>query len=67
MFEGLLQPEHLLLILVIAVFVFGPKRLPELGKGLGEFVHGFRKSLREGPGKAADPPPGGEPGKTEER
>ena len=45
MFEGLLQPMHLLVILVIAVFVFGPKKLPELGKGLGEAIRGFKKGL----------------------
>ena len=43
--EGLLQPMHLLVILVIAVFVFGPKKLPELGKGLGEAIRGFKKGL----------------------
>ena len=36
--EGLLQPMHLLLILAIALVVFGPKKLPELGKGLGEAI-----------------------------
>lgn len=46
--EGLLQPMHLLVIFAIALFVFGPKKLPELGKGLGESIRGFRKALREG-------------------
>ena len=41
MFEGLLQPTHLLVILGIALLVFGPKKLPELGKGLGEGIRGF--------------------------
>jgi sec-independent protein translocase protein TatA len=45
--EGLLQPMHLLLILGIALVVFGPKKLPELGKGLGEAIRGFKKSLHE--------------------
>jgi sec-independent protein translocase protein TatA len=36
MFEGLFQPLHLLVIFAIALFVFGPKKLPELGKGIGE-------------------------------
>ena len=35
MLEGLLQPTHLLLILGIALLVLGPKKLPDLGKGLG--------------------------------
>ena len=47
MFEGLLQPMHLLVILVVAVFVFGPKKLPELGKGLGEGIRGFKKAISE--------------------
>ena len=34
MFEGLFQPMHLLVIFGIALLVFGPKKLPELGKGL---------------------------------
>jgi sec-independent protein translocase protein TatA len=36
MFEGLFQPMHLLVICGIALLVFGPKKLPELGKGIGE-------------------------------
>jgi len=47
MFEGALQPLHLLVILVIAILVFGPKKLPELGKGLGEGIRGFKKSMAE--------------------
>lgn len=45
MFEGLLQPMHLILILIIAVIFFGPKRLPELGKGLGEGIRGFKDAF----------------------
>ncbi len=56
MFEGLFQPMHLLVILFIAVLVFGPKKLPELGKGLGEGIRGFKDALREGE-KAADSHP----------
>jgi sec-independent protein translocase protein TatA len=48
MFEGLFQPMHLLVILGIALLVFGPKKLPELGKGLGEGIRGFRKAMKEG-------------------
>jgi sec-independent protein translocase protein TatA len=46
-FEGLFQPMHLLFILVIALVVFGPKRLPELGRGLGEAIRGFKKAMDE--------------------
>jgi sec-independent protein translocase protein TatA len=51
MFEGLLQPMHLVVILGIALLVFGPRRLPELGKGLGEAIRGFKNSIdgREAP------------------
>jgi sec-independent protein translocase protein TatA len=45
MFEGLFQPMHLLVIFAIALLVFGPRRLPELGKGLGEAIRGFKSSL----------------------
>jgi sec-independent protein translocase protein TatA len=45
MFEGLLQPMHLLLILIVALLVFGPKNLPAIGKGLGESIRGFKKAL----------------------
>jgi sec-independent protein translocase protein TatA len=44
--EGLLQPTHLILILVIALLVFGPRKLPELGQGLGNGIRGFRDALR---------------------
>ncbi len=47
MFEGLLQPMHLLLILGICLVVFGPSRLPELGRGLGESIRGFKEGLKE--------------------
>ena len=56
--EGLLQPMHLLVILFIALIVFGPKKLPELGKGLGEAIRGFKDSVRgaDAPSdRAADP------------
>lgn len=45
MFEGLFQPMHLLIIAGIALLVFGPKKLPELGKGLGESIRGFRSAI----------------------
>lgn len=45
MFEGLLQPMHLLLLLGIALLVFGPKKLPELGRGLGDGIRGFKSAI----------------------
>jgi sec-independent protein translocase protein TatA len=53
MFEGLFQPTHLLVIIIIAIFVFGPKKLPELGKGLGDAIRGFKQAVNEGEGKPA--------------
>lgn len=46
MFEGLFQPMHLLVIFAIALLVFGPKKLPELGKGLGEGLRGFKAAMK---------------------
>jgi sec-independent protein translocase protein TatA len=42
MFEGRFQPMHLLVIFGIALRVFGPKKLPGLGKGVGEGMRGFK-------------------------
>jgi sec-independent protein translocase protein TatA len=44
-FEGLLSPTHLIIILVIALVVLGPKRLPDAGKSLGSAMRGFKDSL----------------------
>ena len=52
MFEGLFQPMHLLIILAVCLLVFGPKKLPELGKGLGEAISGFKKAIHEGENNA---------------
>ncbi len=46
MVEGLFQPTHLLLILVIALFLFGPKKLPELGKSMAEGIRGFKEGIK---------------------
>jgi sec-independent protein translocase protein TatA len=46
MFEGLLQPTHLLIVFGIALLVFGPKKLPELGKGIGEGIRGFKAAMK---------------------
>ena len=48
MLEGLFQPMHLLVILFIALMVFGPKKLPELGKGLGDGIRSFKDSMKDG-------------------
>jgi len=46
MIEGLLRPQHLLIIFLVLLVLFGGKKLPELGKGLGEGIKGFKDSMR---------------------
>ncbi len=45
----LLTPTHLILVLVVALLVFGPRKLPELGKGLGEGLKGFKDGIKGSP------------------
>ena len=52
----LLQPWHLIVLAVVAFLLFGAKRLPELGKGLGEGLKGFKEGIR-GISDPAPPPP----------
>jgi len=54
--EGLFQPMHLLVIAFIALLVFGPKKLPELGKGLGDSIRAFKEGLKEPEKPATDAP-----------
>jgi sec-independent protein translocase protein TatA len=61
MFEGLLQPTHLLVIFFIALLVFGPKKLPELGKGLGEGIRALKDGMKDNPAA----PPADQSKKTE--
>ena len=60
MLEGLVSPMHLLVILVVALVVLGPKRLPEAGRGLGAAMRGFRESLTA-PSDESRPPRESEP------
>ena len=53
MFEGLFQPMHLLVILGICLLVFGPKKLPELGKGLGDGIRSLKDAINNDPPKDA--------------
>ncbi len=48
----LLQPWHLIVLAIVAFVLFGAKRLPELGKGLGEGLKGFREGIKG----ISDPP-----------
>jgi sec-independent protein translocase protein TatA len=59
MFEGIFQPMHLLVIIGLALLMFGPKKLPELGKGIGEGIRGFKSAINDRagatePGQPAD-------------
>jgi sec-independent protein translocase protein TatA len=54
MLEGLFQPMHLLIIFGIALLVFGPKKLPELGKGIGEGIRGFKSAMKADEEKPAN-------------
>ena len=54
MFQGLLQPMHLLVILVIALIFFGPRKIPELGSSLGKAIKGFKKAMSEPEEKSAN-------------
>ena len=57
---GEFSPWHWLLVLLIALLLFGPRKLPEIGKGLGSAIRGFKEALR-----GDEPPPG--PGATEQK
>ncbi len=70
----LFQPTHLLVIGVIVFLLFGAKRLPELGKGLGEGFKGFKDGIKSAgeptpmppqqQQSAAPPPPKNDSGET---
>jgi sec-independent protein translocase protein TatA len=62
MLEGLFQPTHLIIIFAIALLVFGPKKLPELGKGLGEGIRALKEGMKDTP----TPPPSADQAKTTE-
>jgi sec-independent protein translocase protein TatA len=43
--SGILSPGHLVVVLIIALLVFGPKRLSELGRSLGSGMRGFKDAV----------------------
>ena len=55
MIEGLFQPMHLLVIVGLALLMFGPKKLPELGKGIGDGIRGFKSAINGNWQKFPDP------------
>ena len=54
--EGLFSPWHILLIIGIALLLFGPSKLADLGKGLGEGIRNFKSSIKEPDDKGKEPP-----------
>jgi sec-independent protein translocase protein TatA len=52
MLDNLFTPGHIIIILVIALLIFGPRKLPELGKGLGEGFRGFKEGIKGTPDAA---------------
>lgn len=55
MFEGMFAPMHIIVVMVIVLLVFGPQKIPELGKGMGEALRSFKKALDEEPDAPAQP------------
>ncbi|EPR44493.1 Sec-independent protein translocase protein tatA/E-like protein [Desulfovibrio sp. X2] len=56
MFFRVLQPEHLIVILGIALLVFGPSKLPQLGKSLGKAIRELKNSMNDDEPAAAPAP-----------
>ncbi len=42
-----IQPLHLVVIVIVALIIFGPSRLPEIGRGLGKALNEFRQGTKE--------------------
>ena len=57
----LFTPTHLIVLAVVAIVLFGGKKLPELGKGLGEGLRGFKEGMK---GIADEPTATTKPGET---
>lgn len=53
---GKLGLPEILVILAIALLIFGPGRLSELGKGLGEGIRNFKSSIKDGEESTTNPP-----------
>jgi TatA/E family protein of Tat protein translocase len=50
---GVLQPWHLIVIVVIVLVIFGPGKLPMLGKAVGDSVRDFKKAVSSEPAETA--------------
>jgi len=42
-----LQPTHLIIILIVALLIFGPSKLPEIGKAMGKTIREFQTGIKE--------------------
>jgi sec-independent protein translocase protein TatA len=62
--EGLFQPTHLIVIFAIALLIFGPKKLPELGKGIGEGFRALKEGMKDKPVDATTTPSSAAPPST---
>src|SRR3954447_9167447 len=47
MLTGLLQPTHLIMLLAVVLVLFGPKRLPDAGRALGQALREFKASVTQ--------------------
>lgn len=47
MIENLFRPTHLILILIVALVIFGPGKLPQVGSALGKSIRDFKKSVND--------------------
>jgi sec-independent protein translocase protein TatA len=54
--EGLFSPLHILLIVGIALLLFGPSKFASLGKGLGEGIRNFKSAIKDGENDPQNPP-----------
>lgn len=58
MLSGLFEPVHLLVILGIVLLVFGGRKLPEIGSGLGKAISNFKRAYKEEGTAGQDAKPG---------
>jgi len=47
MFEGAMQPMHWLIVIAVGLLLFGPSKLADLGKGLGQGIKQFKEGLKD--------------------
>jgi sec-independent protein translocase protein TatA len=53
-FQGLLQPMHLIVILIIVLIIFGPGKIGDMGSSIGKAIRGFKKAMEEPEQKSED-------------